>query len=201
MKKMLCALLMAGMACSVQATSGRHDMSNVSGEYGNVRFHGRVFVSPCVLDMASRDQTIDLGDISASRFRQSGDRSDPVLVTLYLNGCLKGSGHTLKDFPGQTSELPELSHSTVERGVSMTLMAESAPENSDLGRIRGDVRGAGIRLLTERNQLIHLNQPQRMWILKPGDNAIHFLAALESFGQEVTTGEFNGLVRLKLEYL
>ncbi|MCY0725851.1 type 1 fimbrial protein, partial [Klebsiella pneumoniae] len=86
-------------------------------------FHGRVFVSPCVLDMASRDQTIDLGDISASRFRQSGDRSDPVLVTLHLNGCLKGSGHTLKDFPGQTSELPELSHSTVERGVSMTLMA------------------------------------------------------------------------------
>ncbi|CAM4427630.1 fimbrial protein [Citrobacter portucalensis] len=201
MKKMLCALLMAGMACSVQATSGRQDMSNVSGEYGNVRFHGRVFVSPCVLDMASRDQTIDLGDISASRFRQGGDRSDPVLVTLYLNGCLKGSGHTLRDFPGQTSEMPELAHSTVERGVSMTLMAEGAPENSDLGRIRGDVRGAGIRLLTEGNQLIHLNQPQRMWILKPGDNSIHFLAALESFGREVTAGEFNGLVRLKLEYL
>ena len=201
MKKMLCALLMAGMACSVQATSGRQDMSNVSGEYGNVRFHGRVFVSPCVLDMASRDQTIDLGDISAGRFRQGGDRSDPVLVTLYLNGCLKGSGHTLRDFPGQTSEMPELAHSTVERGVSMTLMAEGAPENSDLGRIRGDVRGAGIRLLTERKQLIHLNQPQRMWILKPGDNAIHFLAALESFGREVTAGEFNGLVRLKLEYL
>lgn len=201
MKKMLCALLMAGMACSVQATSGRQDMSNVSGEYGNVRFHGRVFVSPCVLDMASRDQTIDLGDISASRFRQGGDRSDPVLVTLYLNGCLKGSGHTLRDFPGQTSEMPELAYSTVERGISMTMMAEGAPENSDLGRIRGDVRGAGIRLLTERKQLIHLNQPQRMWILKPGDNAIHFLAALESFGREVTAGEFNGLVRLKLEYL
>ena len=201
MKKMLCALLMAGMACQVQATSGRRDMSNVSGEYGNVRFHGRVYVSPCVLDMASRYQTINLGDISASRFRQSGDRSEPVLVTLYLNGCLKGSGHTLRDFPGQTSEMPELAHSTVERGVSMTLMAEGAPENSDLGRIRGDVRGAGIRLLTERNQLIHLNQPQRMWILKPGDNAIHFLATLESFGPEVTAGEFNALVRLKLEYL
>ena len=201
MKKMLCALLMAGMACSVQATSGRQDMSNVSGEYGNVRFHGRVYMSPCVLDMASRDQIINLGDISASRFRQGGDRSDPVLVTLYLNGCLKGSGHTLRDFPGQTSEMPELAYSTVERGVSMTMMAEGAPENSDLGRIRGDVRGAGIRLLTERKQLIHLNQPQRMWILKPGDNAIHFLAALESFGREVTAGEFNGLVRLKLEYL
>ena len=201
MKKMLCALLMAGMAWQVQATSGRQDMSNVSGEYGNVRFHGRVFVSPCVLDMASRDQTIDLGDISASRFRQGGDRSDPVLVTLYLNGCLKGSGHTLRDFPGQTSEMPELAYNTMERGVSMTMMAEGAPENSDLGRIRGDVRGAGIRLLTERKQLIHLNQPQRMWILKPGDNAIHFLAALESFGREVTAGEFNGLVRLKLEYL
>ena len=104
MKKMLCALLMAGMAWQVQATSGRQDMSNVSGEYGNVRFHGRVYVSPCVLDMASRDQTINLGDISASRFRQGGDRSEPVLVTLYLNGCLKGSGHTLRDFPADPSE-------------------------------------------------------------------------------------------------
>lgn len=201
MKKMLCALLVAGMVCMVQAKGSRHDMSNVSGEYGNVRFHGRVFVSPCVLDMASRDQTISLGDISASRFRQSGDRSDPVLVTLYLNHCLKGSGHTLMNLPGQTSNMPELTYSTVERGISLTLMAESVPENSDLGRIRGDVRGAGIRLLTERNRLIHLNQPQRMWILKPGDNVIHFLAALESVGREVNAGEFNGLVRLKLEYL
>lgn len=83
MKKMLCALLMAGMACSVQATSGRRDMSNVSGEYGNVRFHGRVFVSPCVLDMASRDQTIDLGDISASRFRGAA-----IAAIRYWSRCI-----------------------------------------------------------------------------------------------------------------
>jgi fimbrial protein len=201
MKKMLCALLMLGLAGMVQAKSGRQDMSHVSGEYGNVRFHGRVYVSPCVLDMASRDQTINLGDISARRFHQGGDRSDSVLVTLYLNDCLKGSGHALQDFPGQASEMPKLAHSTVERGVSLTLMADSSPGNSDLARIHGNVRGAGIRLMTERQQPIHLSQPQRMWILKPGDNAIHFLAALESIGREVSAGEFRGLVRLKLEYL
>ncbi|MEL0551978.1 MULTISPECIES: fimbrial protein [Enterobacteriaceae] len=201
MKKHLCALLLAGYACAVQADNGRRDMSHVSGEYGNVHFHGRVYVSPCVLDMASRDQSIDLGEISARAFHQAGDRSHPVLVTLNLNDCLKGSGHKLQDVAGQTSAAPLFAHSTTGQGVSLTLMAESARENSDLARIHGDVEGAGIRVMNEGQQLIHLSQPQRMWIVKPGNNAIHFLAALESTGTEVSAGEFHGLLRLQLEYL
>ncbi|WP_434637238.1 fimbrial protein [Klebsiella sp. I138] len=201
MKKLLCALLLAGCSGSIQADNGRRDMSQVSGEYGDVRFHGRVYVSPCVLDMASRDQSIDLGDIPASAFHQAGDRSRPVLVTLALNDCLKGSGHALRDLPEQTSATPPLTHSTLEQGVSLTLMAEGAWGNSDLARIHGEVQGAGIRVMSEHQQLIPLNQPQRMWIIKPGNNALHFLAALESTGTEVSAGEFQGLLRLKLEYL
>lgn len=201
MKKRLCILLLAGCSCSIQADNGHHDMSHVSGEYGDVRFHGCVYVSPCVLDMASRDQSINLGDIPASAFHQAGDRSRPVLVTLFLNDCLKGSSHTIRDLPGQTSATPPLARSTREQGISLTLMAEGAWENSDLARIHGDVQGAGIRVMTEHQQLIHLNQPQRMWMIKPGNNALHFLAALESTGPEVSAGAFQGLLRLKLEYL
>lgn len=203
MKKILFALLMAGFISPAQAGGERQQTQGhqTSGEFGDVRFHGRVFVSPCVLDMSSRDQTIELGDISAGVFHRAGDRSRPVPVTLYLRDCLKGSGHMLQDFPGQTSEMPRLMHSTAERGVSLTIVAQGDAQNSDLGRITGSVLGAGIRVMTDRQQLIHLNQPQRMWILKPGDNAISFLAALESTGRDVTAGEFRGLLRLKLEYL
>ncbi len=79
-------------------------------------------------------------------------------------------------------------------------MAEGAWENSDLARIHGDVQGAGIRVMTEHQQLIHLNQPQRMWMIKPEIMRFTF-AALESTGPEVSAGAFQGLLRLKLEYL
>lgn len=201
MKRCVCALLLAAAACSAQADGGRRDMTKVSGEYGDVHFHGRVYVSPCVLAMSSRDQTVDLGEISARAFHQSGDRSRPVLVSLYLNDCLKGAGHSLEDRPGQSSATPEFVRSTVEQGVSVTLMAEGDPDNRDLARISGDVRGAGIRILTMKEKPVALGQTERMLILKPGDNAVNFLAALESTGQDVTAGEFRGLIRLKLEYL
>ncbi|EMD1655341.1 fimbrial protein [Pluralibacter gergoviae] len=201
MKKCVCALMLAAVACSAQAGGGRRDMTKVSGEYGDVHFHGRVYVSPCVLAMASRNQTVDLGEISARSFHHSGDRSRPVRVSLYLNDCHKGAGHTLEDTPGQTSAAPEFVHSTVEQGVSITLMAEGDPDNRDLARISGDVQGAGIRILTMKEKPVALNQTERMLILKPGDNAVNFLAALESTGREVTAGKFRGLIRLKLEYL
>lgn len=89
----------------------------------------------------------------------------------------------------------------MEQGVSITLMAEGDPDNRDLARISGDVQGAGIRILTMKEKPVALNQTERMLILKPGDNAVNFLAALESTGREVTAGEFRGLIRLKLEYL
>ncbi|WP_297196488.1 fimbrial protein [uncultured Pluralibacter sp.] len=201
MKKRLCILLLAAAAFSALANGNRQDLSTAAGEYGEVRFHGRVYVSPCVLDMASRDQTVDLGDISARAFHQQGDRSRPVLVTLNLNDCLKGSGHLLRDLPGQERAVPEDAYRSVEQGISLTLMAEGAPENRDLGKIYGGVKGAGIRVLTDKGRLLAINQTEQMLILKPGNNAIHFQAALEATGREVSAGSFFGLIRIKLEYL
>lgn len=201
MRRSLGSLLLLSALFSAHASSGRNDMTTVAGEYGNVRFHGRVYVSPCVLDMASRDRSVSLGDISARRFHRSGDRSQPVRVTLYLNDCLKGAGHALQDAPAQASAAPEFVRSTVEHGVSLTFMAEGDPENRDLARINGDVKNAGIRILTRNGKPLALNQTERMWLLKPGDNAISFLAALESTATDVTAGDFRGLIRLKVEYL
>lgn len=47
---------------------------------GNVIFNGSVYASPCVLAPQSRLQIIEMGEISARRFHQAGDRSQPVLV-------------------------------------------------------------------------------------------------------------------------
>ncbi len=197
----LALLASTALLSSGQAAEGTHARGEVSGEYGNVHFHGRVYTSPCVLDMASREQTIDLGDISARHFRQKGDRSQPVPITLHLNDCLKGAARIISDTPALGGGGVTVTHSTAETGIGLTFMAEAAPGNSDLVRIRGDVQGAGLRLLTSRERPLSLHQPQQLYVLKPGDNVITLMAALESTESSVTAGEFYGLVRLKLEYL
>lgn len=202
MRRTILALVTSALLLSSgQAAQGPHDRREVSGEYGNVHFHGRVYTSPCVLDMASREQTIDLGDISARRFRQAGDRSQPVLITLHLNDCLKGAARVISDTPALGSGGATVIHSTAETGIGLTFIAEASPGNSDLVRVRGDVHGAGLRLLSARMRPLSLNQPQQLYVLKPGDNIITLMAALESTQSGVTAGEFHGLVRLKLEYL
>jgi fimbrial protein len=202
MKRTILALLGSALLFSgAQGAEETHARGEVSGEYGNVHFHGRVYTSPCVLDMASREQTIDLGDISARRFHQAGDRSQPVSITLRLNDCLKGAARIISDTPALGGGGVTVMHSTAETGIGLTFMAEAAPGNSDLVRIHGDVQGAGLRLLSARAWPLSLNQPQQLYVLKPGDNVITLMAALESTESSVTAGEFYGLVRLKLEYL
>lgn len=179
----------------------RQDMSQVKAESGNVHFHGRVYVSPCVLDMASQDQSIDLGDISAARFHRTGDRSRPVMFTVRLNDCLKGASETIEDFPAEMSGRFLRARGTGEQGVTVRFTGEGDVRNTNLVKIQGDVQGAGLRLMTKHEELLSINQDQHLYLINPGDNVLTFLAALESTQRTVTSGEFHGLVRMELEYL
>ncbi|MCL6722978.1 type 1 fimbrial protein [Klebsiella sp. T2.Ur] len=179
----------------------RQDMSQVTAESGNVHFHGRVYVSPCVLDMASRDQSIDLGDISAGRFHRAGDRSRPVMFTVRLKDCLKGASETIEDFPAEMSGRLLRARGTGEQGVTVRFTGEGDIRNTDLVKVQGDVQGAGLRLMTKHEDLLDINKDQHLYLINPGDNVLTFLAALESTQRTVTSGEFHGLVRMELEYL
>lgn len=179
----------------------RQDMSNTEAEAGNVHFHGRVFVSPCVLDMSTRDQSVELGDISAARFHQRGDRSTPVKFTVRLNDCLKGATETIENFPAEMSGRYLRVRGTGEQGVTIRFSAEGDSANADLVKLRGSVHGAGLRIMNGNQALLGLNRDQKLYLINPGNNTLTFLAALESTQQSVSAGEFQGLVRLEVEYL
>ncbi|OFS08507.1 fimbrial protein [Hafnia sp. HMSC23F03] len=194
-------IVLAAMPLMLQAApTFRQDFSQVEGENGVVHFSGNVYVAPCVLDPQSREQYIDLGDISARLFHQSGDRSKLIPFTLRLRDCLRGASQSASDITSQSVGQPTQRYTSGEQAVSLRLEGESSPINQDLLRIQGAVKGAGIRLLDDKGHALALNQKANTWLLSPGDNELQLNAALESTQSSISAGDFRSLLRLIMEY-
>lgn len=168
---------------------------------GNVIFNGSVYASPCVLAPQSRLQIIEMGEISARRFHQAGDRSQPVLVRVELRDCLKGASQARDSIASRTTGSSKHLYTTCEQAVQLTFIGESDEHNRQLLRLTGSISGAGIRLLDVKERALDINQTQPPFIVKTGDSSLTFIAVLESTGRNVTAGNFSGLLRLKMEYL
>lgn len=100
---------------------------------------------PCSLTPDSRDQAVDLGDVSARDFRNAGDRSAPVRFRLSFRNCLLGA-RALADNPaglrnGDAGRL-YLQESRPRRWC----FGESDVDNPSLLKLNGGVQGIGLRL-------------------------------------------------------
>ncbi|BDH44593.1 fimbrial protein [Salmonella enterica subsp. enterica serovar Choleraesuis] len=177
------------------------DNDRTSEDGGTVHFYGAVYASPCVLAAGSRIQAVDLGPISARRFHQAGDRSQPVTVSLYFQDCLKGAAQSRSGLSSLAQGNEWRARTTGESAVQLTLIGESDPVNPQLLRTTGESRGAGIRLMDASGKALNLQTTQHPYLIKPGDSVITLTAALESTGRDVMAGEFSGLLRIKMEYL
>lgn len=90
-------LLLGALLCGGGALAAT-PLGVIEGTTGTVSFHGGLLSSPCSLTPDSRDQSVDLGDVSARDFRNAGDRSAPVRFRLSFRNCLLGA-RALADNP------------------------------------------------------------------------------------------------------
>lgn len=198
------ALLALGVAfqswADVPAQSQHRAQGHASEDSGIVRFHGSVFASPCVLMTQGRIQDVEMGEISAQRFRQAGDRSEPVRFKVYLKDCLKGASQGRGSIASRTTGNDWRAYSTGEQAVQMSFVGEPDVNNSQLLQTTGSSRGAGVRLLDHGGNALNVGQTHAPWLINPGDSEMNFMASLESTGQHVSAGDFHSLVRLKMEY-
>ena len=201
----LCAFLALGVVFQAQSTVPllpQHQDRDHAGEDGGiVRFHGSVYASPCVMAGESRMQDIDMGEMTARSFHRAGDHSQPVLIKIYLRDCLKGASMALSSLASKTTGSDWRAYTTGEQAVQMTFIGESDVADPALLHTAGMVQGAGIRLMDMSGNKLAINQTQTPSLVKYGDSVLTFMAALESTGNTVTAGEFQGLLRVKMEYL
>lgn len=197
------ALLGLGSFSAMAADIADEKMSRQTSldAHSVVHFQGSVYASPCVLELNTQEQVVDLGEINSRTFHRVGDRSSPVVFTVRLKDCQRGASRSFTNAMGEATQNGKRYYLTGESGVSLSIVGEPDFYNPDLVRISGDVKGAGLRVFSQEHENLMLNQPKASWVLKPGDNNITLNAALEATRQAVSAGSFSGLVRLKLEYL
>lgn len=202
----LLALLLLSSHALVQADTTipllppHYDQVNQGEDGGSVTFHGSVYASPCVLAPESRFQVVELGAISARSFHQLGDRGQSVPINVEFRDCLKGAAQARDSIAAKTIGHNQRLYTRGEQAVQMTLMGDADENNSQLLHLTGRTTGAGIRILDAKQRPLDLGQTQSPFLVKSGDSRQTFHAVLESTGQNVTAGDFSGLLRLKMEY-
>ena len=77
--------IIALSALSLSSTAALAAPTTVNG--GTVHFKGEVVNAACAIDAGSMDQTVQLGQVKASKLAKAGQTSTPVGFNIQLNDC------------------------------------------------------------------------------------------------------------------
>ncbi|AHY09669.1 type 1 fimbrial protein [Serratia plymuthica] len=173
----------------------------IEGTTGTVSFFGGLLSAPCSLVLDSRDQAIDLGEVSARDFQNAGDRSTPVRFRLSFRNCLLGAKALADNPAGQRNGDAGRLYLQGEQAATLVFLGDSDANNPDLLKLNGGVQGIGLRLTDQQGRALSLNQQSRPYILQPGSNTLWFNAQIESTQKYTQASQFQGVVHVQLVYL
>ncbi|MBO1916422.1 type 1 fimbrial protein [Providencia rettgeri] len=126
--------------------------------HSTVHLTGSVYASPCVSELETQEQYVDLGDINAREFHRIGDSSTPVAFNIRLKDCQRGASKSFVNAAGEATQNAQRYYLTGESAVSLSI-GRYGFFNPDLVRVTGDVRGAGLRISSKDHQNLMVNQP------------------------------------------
>ncbi|BEO25528.1 type 1 fimbrial protein [Serratia marcescens] len=193
-------LLLGALLCGGSALAAT-PLGVIEGTTGTVSFHGGLLSSPCSLTPDSRDQSVDLGDVSARDFRNAGDRSAPVRFRLSFRNCLLGARALVDNPAGPRNGDAGRLYLQGEQAATLVFLGESDVDNPSLLKLNGGVQGIGLRLQDQQGQALELNQRSRPYILQPGSNTLWFSASVESTQRAVMAAGFAAVAHIQVIYL
>lgn len=114
------------------------DNNNAAAASGRMQFQGEVIADTCIIDDGNQYLTVDMGQVSNSKFKRAGDDSDPVMFSLNFRNC----------------------STTVSRNMVVAFRGVADKQNPDLLEVEAgdnDARGIGIALFDDKGNLIPIN--------------------------------------------
>ncbi|WP_333012606.1 fimbrial protein [Kluyvera sichuanensis] len=171
----ICALLLIPLASQAR--------SLVTVKGGDVEFRGAVVVSACAVDANSEDLTVEMGQVSSSKFRGMGSWTDPQAFTL-----------TLKDCDTTTSQQVGVAFRGQTDGKDPGVLAVTDGAQSALGVGLGIFDSLG-------NQIIPNTQPIHFTSLQDGTTVLNFVAKYRATSASVVAGNANTQTWFTLTYL
>lgn len=183
----------SGMVMLSSIDARAMSLEGVDGEHGLLTITGALVDSPCRLNMESRDQTVDLGTLASADLRYPGARSNPVIFTVQLEGCLPASGYLYDSETGNTT----LSNN--QPVVDMSFSAPADFSDPSLMKLTG-AEGIALRLTDSHNHDVRLGSRGVPQLLNPGDNTLSWTVVAERVPGPMIPGTFRAVADFKLNY-
>ena len=176
------------LASAQHAQAEIHDaMSGVleiSGEFVN---------SPCVLDMSSADQSVDLGNVSRSQLLRPGDQASPVAFPLRFVDCNRASGSLMNERTGN------LVWSAYQPVVSVAFLAPADADDPRLVKVQG-VTGMGLRLTDALGRDVRLGSRGEPLFLAYGNDTLTWQVQPTRTRAALSNGAFRATVDFRFIY-
>lgn len=169
------------------------DNWNVEGEHGQLEVSGSMTDSPCMMDMSSSFQEVDLGEINNAQLRKPGDEGPNAEFTFMLRHCIASDSRLLNQQNGTVTG------SSDQPVMYVEFVSESDRYNPELIQIKG-IHGLGLRLKDEHNRAVHLGQLSAPQYLDGGQNLLRYSIALERTSEKLVLGPFHATVDFRIHY-
>ena len=160
---------------------------------GVVDISGELVNSPCVLDMSSADQAVDLGAVSRSQLLRPGDQASPVAFQLRFVDCQRASGSLLNERTGN------LVWSAYQPVVSVAFLAPADAQDPRLVKVQG-VTGMGLRLTDDLGRDVRLGSRGEPLFLAHGNDTLTWHAQPTRTAAALSSGAFRATVDFRLIY-
>lgn len=150
------------------------------GETSTVQFNGNIVEDTCTLTDASKDQVVQLGDVSVSAFSGTGTTTQGTPFTIGLEGCNPTTATTAAiSFAGETV------------GSGATALSTSNVSTTNVGI---QILQAGTPLVLDGSAT---SVPQS---LDAGTNSLDFTARYVAISDDVAAGPANGTANFTVNY-
>lgn len=185
--KLLGALLLA----SIGRAHGDDD--DVEGMNGMLNISGSMHETPCILEMTSMHQTIDLGAVSTSQLQRPGDQASPVAFQLRFADCQRKAGGIRSERTGN------LVWSAFQPVVSVAFYAPADADDTRLVKVQG-ITGMGLRLTDALGRDVQLGSRGEPLFLPLGSNTQTWNVQATRTSASLSSGAFRAVVDFRLNY-
>lgn len=150
--------------------------------HGRVSMEGSIIDTPCAIDVASQDQTIEMATVPVSDIVRNG--SGPAQpFSIQLVNCTLASA---------AAKQSEFSHFLVT--------FDGSTERDNLFGVNGEARGVGLQIADATGSVAIPGQPMSAGELQPGDMNLNYTLRLMGNHQALVAGSYRTTVRFKLDY-
>jgi len=164
----------------------------VAGNVGKLYVHGSLIESACNIEMASLDQSINLGNIETRYLKHIGDRAASTTFQIKLENC--GSAETLM----LDNKTGLKTWSTSQPGMKIRFLAKSDTLNPNIIHVNG-AKGLGLEISDSNNSYVEIGQLNRPVLLDTPQSILTYRITPVKTGP-LEPNVFDALISFELVY-